>query len=250
MNRIGFVLIVILFAILDLQAQIDFGQVEQQILDTYRILKKANLEQNPERQQIFSEKLKSQLMYVLLQEGSYYYPFLRLKQLIKIVESPDKRIRVFSWDAFCLGNGRTVCSIAQFRGARNESYFHVLSDGKERERDYKDVFIQEIYLLDTPSNDLYYIFLGKGSHGVGQEHTTLRIFSLEHNQLLECAHCFDSKTSYWSVEGSTQYPVELTYNARRKQIHYYQPTFNFKTGAREKGLHHQLFWKNGAFRSY
>jgi hypothetical protein len=233
-----------------LQAQTDFESIEQQILDTYQILKTAHLEHNPERQGIFSAKLKNQLMFALLQNGSYYYPFLRLRQYIKVVESLDKRIRVFSWDALGLDAWRSVCSLAQYRGVQNESYFYVLSDGSQSAADYRDVFINKIYLLNSPTGMPYYLLLGNGSHGIGQEHTTLRIFYFGHNQLLECKDCLEGNLPYWTIKGSTQFPVELSYHPRRKTLYYYQPSYNAKTGKRARGLHYQLYWKDGFFRAY
>lgn len=234
----------------NLQAQTNFKLIEQQILNNYRILKIAHQEENPERQHIFSTKIKDQLMFALLQEGSYYYPFLRIQEYIKIVESPDKRIRVFSWDVFDLGRSRNACSLVQYRGVRNESYFHMLSDKNESNGKDKNVFIKAIHRLNNPSEIPYYLLIGKGSDAKGQEHTTLRIFYFGHNQLLECTDCFEGNLAYWTMQGSTQFPVELQYDSRRKKLYYYQPTYNPKTGQREKGLHYQIYWKEGVFKSY
>jgi hypothetical protein len=233
-----------------LQAQTNFDLIERQILNSYRLLKTAHLEQNPERQRIFSAKLKDQLMYALLQEGSYYYPFLRIQQYVKIVESSDKRIRVFSWDILELGNVRNACSIIQYRGVQNESYFNILSDENESVGNDKNVFVKAIHLLNNSSGIPYYLLIGKGSDAKGQEHTTLRIFYFGHNQLLECADCFEGNLSYWTMHGATQFPVELQYDSRRRKLYYYQPTYNSKTGQRKKGLHYQMYWKDGFFKSY
>lgn len=246
-------LILVLFCCLikgDVQAQINFEQIEQQLLNSYRVLETAHLEQNPERQHIFSKKLERQLMFALLQEGSYYYPFLSLQQHIRIVESPDKRIRVFSWDALGLDSWRSACSLIQYRGVKNESYFHILSDGNQSIRNYEDVFVQAIHLLEHPSGITYYLLIGNGSHRTGQEHSTLRVFYFGHNQLLECTDCFEGNLLYWTMEGSTQFPVELEYNPRRRELYYYQPSYHPKTGQRVKGLHYRLYWNDGFFRSY
>lgn len=232
------------------QGQTDFELIEQEILESYRILKVAHLEQNSERQRIFSAKLKNQLMFALLQKGSYYYPFLYLQKYIKVVESPDKRVRIFNWDALSLNSWRSACSVVQFRGVQNESYFQVLSEGKQLPEDYKDIFVEKIYPLIHPSGNSYYLFLGRGSHGKGEEHITARIFYLGHNELIECQDCFEGNLPSWTVKGSTQYPVDLQYDFHRQKLYYYQPTYNSKTGVREKGLHYQLYWKDGFFRSY
>lgn len=244
------ILILMFFITTNLQAQTDFQAIEQQILNSCKILKKAHLEQNPERQRIFSAKLKDQLMFALLQEGSYYYPFLSLQTYVKLVESPDKRVRVFSWDVLDLGDARNVCSLVQYRGVKNESYFYILSDGKKTIGNDKNVFINSIHLLNNASGVPYYLLIGKGSVGKGQEHSTLRIFYFGHNQLLECTNCFEGKVSYWTIMGSTQFPVDLQYDSRRGKLYYYQPTYDSKTGRREKGLHYQMYWKNGIFKNY
>ncbi|MBL4649990.1 MAG: hypothetical protein JKY03_09675 [Aureispira sp.] len=244
------ILILMLLIMGDLQAQTDFELIEQQILASCRVLKKAHLEQNPERQHIFSAKLKDQLMFALLQDGSYYYPFLRIQKYVKIVESPDKRIRVFSWDVLNLGNSRNACSLVQYRGVQNESYFHVLSDEKESVGKDKNVFVSAIHVLNNASGIPYYLLIGNGSDAKDQEHINLRIFYFGHNQLLECTDCFEGNSSDWTMQGSTQFPVELQYHSRRKKLYYYQPTYNLKTGQREKGLHYQMYWKEASFKGY
>jgi len=244
------ILILMLLITGSLQAQTNFELVEQQILASYRVLKKAHLEQNPERQHIFSAKLKNQLMYALLQNDSYYYPFFRLRQHVKIVESPDKRIRVFSWDVLDLSNARNACSLVQYRGVQNESYFHVLSDENQSTERGENVFVNAIYVLNNPSGIPYYLLVGNGSDAKGQEYTTLRIFYFGHNQLLECMDCLEGNLPNWTMQGSTQFPVELKYDSRREKLYYYQPTYDPKTGQRQKGLHYQLYWKGAYFKSY
>ncbi|CAA6823090.1 MAG: Unknown protein [uncultured Aureispira sp.] len=244
------ILILMLLITADLQAQTDFELIEQEVLATYRVLKKAHLEQHPERQRIFSAKLKNQLMFALLQDGSYYYPFLRLREYVHVVESPDKRIRVFSWDVLDLGHARNVCSLVQYRGVKNESYFHILSAGTRSSDKDRNVFIRGIHVLKAPSGRPYYLLIGNGSYAKGQEHTTVRIFYFGHNQLLECLDCFEGNLPYWSMQGSTQFPVELQYDFRREKLYYYQPTYHPQTGQRVKGLHYQLYWKDGFFRGY
>ncbi len=245
-----FILILMVFITGNLQAQTDFEFIEQQILDSYSVLKKAHLEQNPERQRIFSAKLKTQLMFALLQNGSYYHPFLSLGQHVKIVESPDKRVRVFSWDVLSLGAGRNVCSLVQYRGVQNESYFNVLSEGNIATENHKNVFITAIHLLKNPSGIPYYLLVGSGSVIKDQEHTTARIFYFGHNQLSECADCFEGNLPYWTMQGSTQFPVELQYDSRREKLYYYQPSYHPKTGQRKKGLHYQMYWDKGSFKNY
>jgi hypothetical protein len=244
------ILILMLLVMGDLQAQTNFKLIEQQILASHSVLKKAYLEQNPERQRIFSAKIKNQLMFALLQEGSYYYPFLSIQKYVKIVESPDKRIRVFSWDVLDLSNARNACSLVQYRGVQNESYFHVLSDeNKSTEKD-KNVFVKAIYVLNNPSGKPHYLLIGNGSDAKDQEQINLRIFYFGHNQLLECTDCFEGNSSNWTMQGSTQFPVDLKYDSRRKKLYYYQPTYDLKTGQRKKGLHHQMYWKDGFFKAY
>jgi hypothetical protein len=133
---------------------------------------------------------------------------------------------------------------------QNESYFDVLSEGNTSIEKDKNVFITAIYLLRHPSGSSYYLLVGKGSEIKGQEHTTLRVFYLGHNQLLECMDCFEGNRPYWTMQGSTQFPVGLEYHSRRKQLHYYEPTYDFKNGQRVQGLHYQLYWKDGIFRGY
>ena len=244
------ILILMLLITANLQAQTNFRLIEQQILNSYSILQAAHSEQNSERQRIFSAKLKDQLMFALLQDGSYYYPFLSLRRYMKIVESPDKRIRVFSWDVLDLSNSRKVYALVQYRGVQNESYFYVLSDANNSIENDKNVFVNAVHILKNASGIPYYLLIGNGSTAKGQEHSTLRVFYFGHNQLLECADCFEGNLPYWTIMGSTQFPVDLKYDSRRGKLYYYQPTYHPKTGQREKGLHYQMYWQDGLFRTY
>ncbi|BDS11006.1 hypothetical protein [Aureispira anguillae] len=230
------------------QTQVDFELMEQQMIDNYQILKEAYENGNPERQQIFGKKLKRQIMFALLQKGSYYYPFFRLRRYIQMVESQDKKIRIFSWDGMVGGNWRKMYSIAQFRGVQNQSYFKILSDGEQIVHRYQDVCIHAIHQVPAPQNNgSYYVVIGKGSHAKGQQHTTVRVFYFSHNELLECSDCFEQGETYWTINSSIYYPIDLTYDSKRKQIRYLKPTYDPKTGNRQRGRYHRLYWREGKF---
>lgn len=228
--------------------QVDFRKIEQEILDDFKILKEAYLNGNPERQQIFGNKVKHQMMFVLLQEGSYYHPFLRLQQYVKIVESQDKKIRVFSWNGMAQGNWQKSYAIAQFRDVKNQARFQILSDGQQVVENYHDVCIEAIYQLPNSQNKgIYYAMVGRGSHAKEQEHMVVRLFYFAHNELLECTYCFEELENQWLIKGTFQYPIDLSYDARRQQFRYLKPTYDPITGKRQDGKYHKLYWRNGQF---
>jgi len=233
-----------------LHGQTNFSAIEDNIIDSYVILKEAHKNQNPERQVIFAQKMKKQILFVLLQQGSYYYPFHRLKNYIHIVESKDKKVRVFSWDAMAGGSCRKMLSLAQFRGVRNEPYIQILSDGKSL--DYRNSCMHSIYEIGGSDNTLYYMMIGYGSLGAGQQHRTIRMFYLTHNELKECENCFESNSKYWVIQSPLSHKIDLKYNYRRKRLSYKEPFYDVQKG-RYTDLNHknykQLFWIENKFRN-
>lgn len=230
-----------------LNAQSDFVSIERDIIETYLLLKEAHKNSNPERQQIFATKLKQQIMFALVQDGSFYYPYSKLKSHIHIVESKDKKLRIFSWDALASGDWRQMIAFAQYRGVRNESLVHVLSDNEQLElENFNDVCYETIHHLFSNTGKEYYLLIGYGSHGAGQHHSAVRLFSIEHNQLTECDQCFEQLEKSLILKAPIQYSVLVDYHPRRKRLSYNQIYFDNRTQSYQ--THYlQFYWKNGRF---
>ena len=226
--------------------QADFNRIEEEIVKTYTILKEAYRAGEPERQVIFAKKMQQQLLFALLQRGSYYYPFAKLGWYINIVESADQQIRVFSWDALQGGAWRRMVSMVQFRGAQNETYVHVLSDGNEEELDnYAAVCIEQVHVLEE-LDKRYYVLIGRGQQGEGQQHQTIQVVSLGHNALEKCTTCFERNQENWVLKSSLDNPIQVHYNQSSRKLTYALTVFNETTG-RDIQQKVRMIWRNGRF---
>lgn len=226
--------------------QADFNQIEEEIIKSYTILKEAHRAGEPERQVIFAKKMQQQLLFALLQRGSYYYPFAKLGWYIKITESADKQIRVFSWDALQGGVWRRMVSLVQFRGARNETYVHVLSNGSEAELDnYAAVCIDQVHVLED-LDKRYYVLIGRGQQGEGQQHQTIQVVALGHNALEKCTTCFERNQEHWVLKSSLDKPIEIHYNQSSRKLTYSLAVFDEKKGdVIQQKI--RMIWRNGRF---
>lgn len=240
---------ILLFMWTGMYSQTDFDAIEREIVKNCRILQYAYDDGIPERQVIFAKKIKQQLLYVLLQEGSYYYAFDRLKQYINIHEAADKKLRVFSWNNRKRMAWQEMTTLIQFRGVSNESYVHVLSPTivQQSENDFRDVCIDAVYTIET-NIKTYYLLLGKGSHGGGQHHAAARIFYLGHNKIEECLDCFEGYLSYWSIALPQQFEIRLNYHPYSQKLSYQTAVYNPKNN--QYNLSYQrLLWRRGKFRN-
>lgn len=162
---------------------------------------------------------KKHLKEVLLVPGSFDFSFDSLSKLLTIIESSDKKIRIYSWDERGVGKWRNMTSFAQYKTSKG--FIHVVrldTDEAMRNVEYTDVMIEKIHIVpiyDQP----YYLTIGWGTRGKGRHHKTIQIYSIESDQLSNCNTCFKRK-SYLVVKAPRGQKIDINYNSAAKSITY------------------------------
>jgi len=185
-------------------------------------------------------KFCKEIEELLLQPNSFDHPFATLAKNIKIRVSPDKRLRVFSWDNNSHPYWRQVCSLAQYIDDKGKVRTRWLSVGDEfLTREFTDVWIYGIHELGQ-GKDQRYMTIGKGTHGEGLHHLTIQLFDIDGKDLLRCQNCFETGEDYLVVQAVLIDHFNLMYNEEDMEISYSTferdeaTGFYIKTGERTK----------------
>jgi hypothetical protein len=185
-------------------------------------------------------QFRKEMEELLLQPNSFDHQFVALAKNIKIRVSPDKRLRVFSWDDNSHPYWRHICSLAQFIDDKGKVHTRWLSVGDEfLTSEFTDVWIYGIHELGE-GKDKRYMTIGEGTHGEGLHHLTIQLFDINGKDLLRCQNCFEIGEEYLVVQAVLIDHFNLMYNEEDMEISYSTferdeaSGFYIKTGERTK----------------
>jgi hypothetical protein len=100
-----------------------------------------------------------------------------LETLMEIRQSPDKKIKFYSWDDRTGGTYRFYKSFAQYKGIENTICY--LEDAHFESEILK---VHEI----TEGQSTYYLTLGHGHCGCGLDRNEVNLFKIDGNRLIRC----------------------------------------------------------------
>lgn len=162
---------------------------------------------------------KKHFKEVLLQPESFSYSFDSLSRVVTIVESADKKLRIYSWDERGGGKWRNMTSFAQYKTSKGITKLVRLdTDEVMHNVEYTDVMIEKIHTVPI-YNQLHYLTIGWGTRGKGRHHKTIQIYSIESDQLTNCNTCFKRK-SFLVVKAPRGQKIDIDYNSAAKSITY------------------------------
>lgn len=98
----------------------------------------------------------------------FHYPFTSLNEYMDVVNSRDKRFRIYSWDSYTGGTMHIFYGVAQYTGADNKIYTFSLTDTSGGE---PGLWYSDIYSFHNKGKH-YYFCIGNekySSHDLGQE---------------------------------------------------------------------------------
>lgn len=105
---------------------------------------------NEDKEEILENTFNFLLRVCLADSNSYHYPFDNLNDYPKfiVIDSPDKKIRVYSYEAFG-GTMKFYKSYIQYRNSNNQIVFKQLGDTL---MPFNDVYSPQYYKISTISN--------------------------------------------------------------------------------------------------
>lgn len=125
---------------------------------------------------------------VLHLKESWKHPFNKLKRKIRIIESIDKQLRIFSWDTHRGGTWHDMQSYLQYKenGRINVQQLHL------EEESYTDVIYYQVDNFEH-KNGRIYLLSGFGTHGAGHHHKIMRAFQRQGDHLVELNQVFNGQ---------------------------------------------------------
>lgn len=145
--------------------------------------------------------------------------FDSLSTEMRIVQSEDKLLRIFSWDELSGGTWHDMAAFAQYKTSSGAIGSKQLDSNREMElSQYSDIIISKIHLVKM-RDKIFYLTIGWGTHGAGHHHMMAQIFSIDGNKLVKCVDCFDSGKDLVVVSGRA-YDPDLKYDPVSKRISY------------------------------
>lgn len=113
---------------------------------------------------------------------------------LKVVVSPDRRLRICSWDERSGGTMHDMCVLAQIRLSSGEIMYQRLDPPPGDPGPLYDVMFLELYQLPSPTGPRY-LAIGLGAYGSGHHHRVARLFVLGEQGLHDVPHAFGDSVS-------------------------------------------------------
>ncbi len=191
---------------------------------------------------------KKQLVNCISSPLSFNNTLDSLETLITIRQSPDKRIKFYSWDELTGGTWHEITVFAQFKGTGNKILYKQIDTDKEMEvGGFTD---SEIYEVDEIREDqkVYYLTFGWGTHGNGNHHQIIQLFKIDGDSLTKCK-VFNQREAELVIEYPRSEKLNLEFDKKTNTISFdefiasEEEQFAQRTGKRKK-----LKFSNGSFR--
>jgi len=174
-------------------------------------------------------RFKDHLAKTLGKSESWNVDFDQLSKKVKIVQSNDKQLRIFSWDDLTGGTWHALSVLAQFVTAQGEVKVKALSEGDEGMTGaYTDVIISQIHEIEI-GGQLHYLTIGRGTHGSGHHHALAQIFIIINNQLKACKQCF-ATNDHLAVVAPRSSKINLMFHPVEMKLSHNEFTYNDETG--------------------
>ncbi len=190
MKKIIFIICVSLFMQPVIAQNLNLKEVDLQLSKLYNDLKFSDWEAKDTLLPAFTNMLYT----TLAKPESFSHSFDSISTKILRVTSPDNKIKIWSWDTYAGGSWHQNMTAVQFMSEDGKLGFRQLNSGEEMMMDgYTDVYINEIFEIED-KGELYYLTLGRGSHGSGNYHRLAQVFFVKGDEFVKCETCFEGET--------------------------------------------------------
>lgn len=189
----------------------DINEVE---LDLCKTLE-SDLEVAAESGDFNSTKVASfgqNLEVALSSKAAWKHPFYKLKRKIRITQSIDKQLRIFSWDTRQGGTWHDLRSYLQYKEKEVIKVQKLNLGGGG----YTDVIYNQIDNFEH-KNGRIYLLSGYGTHGAGHHHKIMRAFQRQGDQLVELDQVFNGQ-EYLVVIAARKDKISLNFEREGLKI--------------------------------
>lgn len=131
-------------------------------------------------------QFKKQLTKFLLSPITLNHRLDSLETLITIIQSPDKKIKFYSWDELTGGTWHAINVFAQYSLSGNKVSYQQLDTDKEVQHGgFTDSEIFEVNEIQE-AGKVHYLTFGWGTHGSGKQHMIVQVFKIDGGKLITC----------------------------------------------------------------
>ncbi|MEL6987392.1 MAG: hypothetical protein AAGK97_06135, partial [Bacteroidota bacterium] len=154
--------------------------------------------------------------------------FDSLSTRIKIVESQNKLLTIYSWDEKTGGSWHSIRALAKFRTEDHKFKVIEITGGSAEGDELTGELIYQIHEF-LFANKIYYLTFGWGSGGGGHHYTIVQIFEIRKDNLINCKNFFNSNENL-IVRAPRSSKINLKYNSERCEITHNEFKLNEETG--------------------
>lgn len=182
-------------------------------------------------------RIKNNLEKLLTIQESFDYSFDSLAQYVKIVQSKDKNLRIFSWNKMSGGTAHDISVTAQYMTSKGEV---------KVKRILTDAVMQEIHELDI-NGRRNYLCIGYGTYGGGRHHKAVFLYEIDGSDLKLNKESFDKK--YSIIQAPRSRKIDFEYNENEKTLRFSQMSYEATEDGRENVVYKRTILKliNGKF---
>lgn len=151
---------------------------------------------------------------------SFKHPFDSLAHYVKIRTSKDSLLRTFSWDRRSGGSWHSMASYAQYKTTSGKINIKRLDVGDEFNTGAPTaVLIYDVYPIIT-QNDTYYLVLGWGTYGGGEQHSLARVYKIDGETLTLCNSIFNGK-KHLVIHANRGSEINLEYDTASRTLSFF-----------------------------
>lgn len=203
----------------------EMARLEKDILIEFKTYSTADYDT---RYDSLRPELKLKMEALLSKPESFDHPFDVLGEYIKIIESPDGRVRMFSWDELTGGTWHDMAVVVQFKTPEDQVVVQWIdSDISEEPTGLTDAIQYELFELPIGNKKLYMSF-GWGTYGSGHHHNDILIFTIDGASLKICEDCLEKEFRLLQAPRAAR--IELSYNQQNQQLSFREFKYDDEIG--------------------
>ena len=165
---------------------------------------------NWERYEVVRDSLKQRLQALMELDPDLRYSFDSLDQHISVLQSPDRRLRICSWDERSGGSMHDMATLAQYIDANGMAHYVWLDPDMIEEDEETDALYSRLYQLSDESGHATYLLIGWGTYGSGHHHYSARLLRIEGNRLVDVPAAFGER-DFLEVSAPRNLMVEMEF---------------------------------------
>jgi hypothetical protein len=167
------------------------------------------------------------------------HPYTFMNDMV-MCTSPDKRLRVFSWDDLGGGSFHSFTNYLLFEHADG----HCRLSPFDTAESCVEVGYYEIVQFREQGRD-FYLLTGYGTYGGGQHHVAVRTLEVSQDEWIECFECYPNQRE-WVIYSNRSQDPDLGFDPNTLELSFREYEYDNETGFyQDKYQQRKLKFENG-----